>query len=69
MKVVADIKKMRGITDDERNAGLKSLEKRYEKARNDLMPNPEIEEFAKILVQKVRDTASGVKEGGKRWLP
>jgi hypothetical protein len=36
-KEVADIKKMTGITDQERNAGLKSLEEKYQKARNDLI--------------------------------
>jgi len=35
-KEVDDIKKTRGITEEERNAGLKSLEEKYENARNDL---------------------------------
>jgi hypothetical protein len=35
-KEVEDIKNMPGITDQERNAALKSLEEKYQKARNDL---------------------------------
>ena len=51
-KELNEIKKMRGVTEEERNAGLKSLEEKYENARNDL--NKRIARIDRLPMTRLR---------------